>query len=53
VSVDLVLVDERSSFANDPSSIDRQVLDLSGKNGLVHDVQKLAVAVLEAAPETR
>ncbi|HEV7958543.1 MAG TPA: gluconeogenesis factor YvcK family protein [Acidimicrobiales bacterium] len=52
VNVDLVLVDERSSFWNDPSSVERRVVDLSGRNGLVHDVQKLAVAVFEAAPET-
>ena len=52
MNVDLVLVDERSSFRNDASSVERRVLDLSGRNGLVHDVQKLAVAVFEAAPET-
>ncbi len=50
VNVDVVLVDERSSFANDPSSVPARVTDLSGRNGLVHDVPKLAVAVLEAAP---
>lgn len=53
VGVDLVLVDERSSFVGDPSSVERRVVDLSGRNGLVHDVQKLALAVFEAAPSTR
>jgi uncharacterized cofD-like protein len=51
VSVDLVLVDERSSFATDPSSVERRVVDVAGSNGLVHDVQKLAVAIFEAAPD--
>jgi uncharacterized cofD-like protein len=51
VNVDLVLVDERSSFAKDPSSVEERVVDLAGNNGLVHDVQKLAVAIFEAAPE--
>ncbi len=51
VSVDLVLVDKGSSFAHDPSSVEQRVVDLAGKNGLVHDVQKLAVAIFEAAPE--
>lgn len=50
VSVDAVLVDERTSFAKDSSSVDSRVVDLAGRNGLVHDVSKLAVAVLEAAP---
>lgn len=53
VGVDLVLVDERSSFASDVSSVECRVADLSGRNGLVHDVQKLALAVFEAAPSTR
>jgi uncharacterized cofD-like protein len=51
VKVDLVLVEECSTFANDPSSVERQVVDLAGSNGLVHDVQKLAVAIFEAAPQ--
>jgi uncharacterized cofD-like protein len=51
VSVDLVLVDERSSFATDPSSVERRVVDVAGSNGLVHDVQKLAVAIFEAASD--
>ncbi|MGA7833594.1 MAG: gluconeogenesis factor YvcK family protein [Acidimicrobiales bacterium] len=49
VTVDLVLVDERSSFAHDASSVPSRVVDLSGRNGLVHDVPKLAVAVFETA----
>jgi len=53
VNVDVVLVDERSSFAKDPSSVEQRVIDLAGNNGLVHDVQKLAVAIFEAAPENQ
>ena len=53
VSVDLVLVDASSPFARDPSSVERRVIDLAGGNGLVHDVQKLAVAIFEAAPENQ
>jgi 2-phospho-L-lactate transferase/gluconeogenesis factor (CofD/UPF0052 family) len=49
VNVDLVLVGERSSYASDASSVPTHVVDLSGANGLVHDVQKLAMAVLESA----
>jgi uncharacterized cofD-like protein len=44
---DVVLVDAGSRYANDPCSIDARVVDLAGRNGLVHDVQKLAKAVLE------
>jgi uncharacterized cofD-like protein len=47
VVVDLVLVDERSSFAHDRCSVATHVRDLSAANGLVHDVQKLAQAVLD------
>jgi len=49
VSVDLVLVGERSSFATQTATISTRVVDLSGANGLVHDVQKLSMAVLESA----
>ncbi len=42
---DLVLVDERSSFVDDPCTLTTRVRDLAGRNGLVHDVQKLASAV--------
>jgi uncharacterized cofD-like protein len=44
---DVVLVDERSSYANDSSTIEVRVRDLSDRRGLVHDVQKLAGAVLD------
>ncbi|MFY9782648.1 MAG: gluconeogenesis factor YvcK family protein [Acidimicrobiales bacterium] len=47
VVVDLVLVDERSSFAQDCCSVETHVRDLSAANGLVHDVQKLGRAVLD------
>jgi uncharacterized cofD-like protein len=49
VRVDLVLVDERSPFAHDEARVATKVVDLAGKNGLVHDVQKLTMAVLESA----
>ncbi len=42
---DLVLVDERSPFADEPCTLRTRVRDLAGRNGLVHDVQKLASAV--------
>jgi uncharacterized cofD-like protein len=51
VTVDVVLVDERSSFAKDPSSVEHRLVDVAGGNGRVHDVQKLAVAIFEAAPD--
>ena len=47
VAVDLVLVDERSSFANDSCKAPTRVRDLATANGLMHDVQKLATALLE------
>jgi hypothetical protein len=50
VVVDLVLVDERSSFAEDPCTIETRVRDLSDGRGLVHNVQKLAGAVLDEVP---
>ena len=43
---DLVLVDERSQYAGEACSLAVQVADLSGRNGLVHDVQKLGEAVV-------
>ncbi|HTB08470.1 MAG TPA: gluconeogenesis factor YvcK family protein [Acidimicrobiales bacterium] len=49
VEVDLVLVDERSPFAHDEATVATVVADLAGGNGLVHDVQKLAVTVFENA----
>jgi uncharacterized cofD-like protein len=47
---DLVLVDERSTYANDPCTRETRVRDLSDRRGLVHDVQKLAGAVLDEVP---
>jgi len=47
VVADLVLVDERSSFASDSCKVATRVRDLATSNGLMHDVQKLAAAVLE------
>jgi len=47
VVADLVLVDERSSFASDSCKVATRVRDLATSNGLTHDVQKLAAAVLE------
>jgi uncharacterized cofD-like protein len=49
VGVDLVLVDRGSPFARDDSTVPLRVVDLAGANGLVHDVQKLSMAVLECA----
>lgn len=46
VAADLVLVDERSSFANDSCKVPTSVHDLATANGLMHDVQKLATALL-------
>ncbi len=46
VTPDVVLVDEISIFAGQPCSLRVRVGDLSGRNGLVHDVQKLANAVV-------
>jgi uncharacterized cofD-like protein len=46
VMVDLALVDQRSSFAHDPCTIETRVGDLADGRGLVHNVQKLAGAVL-------
>jgi uncharacterized cofD-like protein len=43
---DVVLVDERSRYAGEACSLAVQVADLSGRNGLVHDVQKLGEAVV-------
>jgi len=48
VRPDRVLVDAGNDFALQPCSIPTFVSDLAGGNGLVHDVQKLAKAVLAA-----
>lgn len=47
VRADVVLVDERSSFAHDPCQTTVHVRDLATVTGLTHDVQKLASAVIE------
>jgi uncharacterized cofD-like protein len=49
VQPDLVLVDQRSEFAAQPCSLRVVTSDVAGENGLVHDVQKLAQAVLALA----
>lgn len=45
VTPDEVLVDVTSTFARDPCSLPLLAADLVGRNGMVHDVQKLARAV--------
>ncbi len=42
---DAVLVDVSSVFADQPCSLPLIVSDVAGRNGMVHDVQKLAKAV--------
>jgi uncharacterized cofD-like protein len=42
----VVLVDHRSEFASQRCSLPVHIADLSGRNGMVHDVQKLTEAVL-------
>lgn len=44
VNPDAVLVDRSSSFAHEECSLSVHRCDLVGRNGLVHDVQKLADA---------
>jgi uncharacterized cofD-like protein len=41
----VVLVDHRSEFASQQCSLPVHIADLSGRNGMVHDVQKLTEAV--------
>ena len=43
---DVVLVDERSEYGRQSCSLATVVADLAGDNGLVHDVQKLARAIV-------
>jgi uncharacterized cofD-like protein len=50
VYVDLVLVDERSPYVDDPCGVEVRVRDLSDRRGLVHDVQKLSKAVFDEVP---
>lgn len=47
VLADLVVVDEASTFGNDGCTLKTRVVDVASANGLVHDVQKLAQAVLD------
>jgi len=47
---DVVLVDERSTYGADPCSARVVRASLTGENGLVHDVPKLAEAVAALAP---
>jgi uncharacterized cofD-like protein len=42
---DVVLVDQRSEFASQQCSLPVHIANLSARNGLVHDVQKLTEAV--------
>lgn len=46
VRPDLVLVDAASQFASQPCSLERRLADLTSANDLVHDVQKLAAAIM-------
>jgi uncharacterized cofD-like protein len=50
---DVVLVDQRSAFAAQHCSLPVHVADLVGRNGMVHDVQKLTEAVLAEVRERR
>lgn len=43
---DVVLVERSSVFASQPCSLPRIVADVVGRNGMVHDVQKLSQAVM-------
>jgi len=45
VTPDVVLVDERSQYAKDECSYAVHIADVSGENGMVHDVQKLSSVV--------
>jgi uncharacterized cofD-like protein len=44
---DVVMVDTSSTFANDSCSLTARFVDVTSENRLVHDVQKLAQAVLD------
>jgi uncharacterized cofD-like protein len=46
VRPDVVLVDSNSSYSKDPCTLAVSVRDLAGRNGLVHDVQKLSEAII-------
>lgn len=45
VHPDVVLVDSASPYAHEECSLERRVVSLSGRNGLVHDVQTLSQAL--------
>jgi len=42
---DLVMVDQASTFGSDDCTLALRIVDIAADNGLVHDVQKLALAV--------
>jgi uncharacterized radical SAM superfamily protein len=44
---DVVMVDESSTFASDACTLPIVLVDIVTDSGLVHDVQKLAKAVLD------
>jgi uncharacterized cofD-like protein len=46
VQPDIVLVDGHSPYADEPCGLEVHIHDLTGRNGRVHDVQKLAEAVI-------
>ena len=46
VRPNIVLVDRHSPYANQPCALEVHDHDLAGRNGMVHDVQKLAEAVI-------
>ena len=46
IAPDVVLVDAGSAYAHQPCSLVVHTRDLAGVNGMVHDVQKLAEAVI-------
>ena len=46
VRPNMVLVDTASQFATQACSLDRRLVELTAHNDLVHDVQKLAAAVM-------
>jgi len=53
VATDVVLVDRQSEFATQHCSRPVHIADLAGRNGMVHDVQKLTQAVLAQVRERR
>jgi uncharacterized cofD-like protein len=53
VRPDIVLVDTKSTYAAQPCSLEVHAHDLVGRNGMVHDVQKLGKAVIAEVRSTR